>query len=123
MANFRGMILTTRGRNLLAKALSGTQLTFTKIKLGAGNIGNNNPENLTDLIDPKLTLPIQSIELTGDVTARLRFVLTNEGLQEGFFLSEIGVFAQDPQLGEILYSYTYATNPDFIPSSKSHGLS
>jgi len=30
-------------------------------------------------------------------------------------LNEFGVFAEDPDDGNILYSYAYATEPDFIP--------
>lgn len=121
MANFQGMILTQRGRNLLAKALSGAQLNFTKVKIGSGRWDNINPEHLTDLVQPRLSLPIQSIEVQGG-TAKIRFVLTNHGISEGsfasggFFASEIGLYANDPQLGEILYAVTYASNPDFIPS-------
>ncbi|MDM7320218.1 MAG: phage tail protein [Fervidobacterium sp.] len=118
MANFGGTILTTRGRNLLAKALTGTQLQFTRIGLGDGVWdANTNPETLTALVSEKLSLQIQSLQIAGDGTARLRFVLTNQGLQQGFFLREIGIFARDPDLGEILYAVTYASNPDFIPAA------
>ncbi|MEM0326952.1 MAG: phage tail protein [Desulfurococcaceae archaeon] len=120
MANFSGMVLTKRGRNLLAKALAGTNLTFTRVKLGSGQYNDNTDiENLNDLLQPKLALPIQSIEVAGDGTAKIRFVLRNDGLTEGFFLSEIGVFANDPDFGEILYSVAYASQPDFIPSSQT----
>ncbi|QID32291.1 phage tail-collar fiber domain-containing protein [Pampinifervens florentissimum] len=119
MANFSGMVLTKRGRNLLAKALAGTNLTFTRVKLGSGQYNDNTDiENLNDLLQPKLALPIQSIEV-GDGTAKIRFVLRNDDLQEGFFLSEIGVFANDQDFGEILYSVAYASQPDFIPSSQT----
>jgi hypothetical protein len=44
-------------------------------------------------------------------------VLTNTGLQQGFFMREIGIYAQDPDLGEILYAVAYAGDrADFIPS-------
>jgi len=118
MADFRGTILTQRGRNLLAKAQTGTTLTFTKIKLGDGLwISNTDPTQLNDLVSPKLNLPIQEIRVVGDGTVRLRFVLTNTGLSQGFFMREIGIYAQDPALGEILYAVAYAGDrADFIPS-------
>ena len=117
MADFNGTILTEKGRNLLAKALTGTELQFTKVQLGDGIWDENiNPEQLTALVSPKLDLPIQELKKVGDGTARLRFVLTNTGLSEGFFIREIGIFANDPDEGEILYSVTYAGNADFIPA-------
>jgi hypothetical protein len=118
MADFRGTILTQRGKNLLAKAQTGTTLTFTKIKIGDGLWpSNTDPTQLNDLVSPKLNLPIQSITVVGDEAVRLRFVLTNTGLSQGFFMREIGIYAQDPDLGEILYAVAYAGDrADFIPA-------
>ena len=117
MADFNGTILTDKGRNLLAKALTGTALQFTKVSIGDGIWDENiNPENLIDLISKKIDLPINELDITGDGTARLRFVLTNTGLTDGFFTREIGIYANDPDEGEILYAVTYSNNPDFIPS-------
>jgi phage-related tail fiber protein len=117
MADFRGTILTTRGRNLLAKAQTGATLTFTKIKLGDGFWSSDtDPNLLDDLVSPKMDLPIEDLRIVGDGTVRLRFVLTNTGLSQGFFMQEIGIYAQDPDLGEILYAVAYAgERGDFIP--------
>lgn len=117
MADFNGTILTDNGRNLLSKALTGTALQFTKVSIGDGVWDSDvSPENLNDLISKKIDLPINTLDVTGDGTARLRFVLTNTGLTDGFFTREIGIYANDPDLGEILYAVTYSNNPDFIPS-------
>jgi hypothetical protein len=118
MADFTGTVLTQKGRNLLSKTQTGATLQFTKIKVGDGTwAANTDPTQLNDLVDTKLTLPIQSIQVVGDGTVRLRFVLTNSGLSQGFFMREIGIYAQDPDLGEILYAVAYAGDrADFIPS-------
>jgi len=117
MADFEGTILTKKGINLITKALTGATIEFTKIQLGDGVWDESvNPEKLTSLVSPKLNLPIQELEIVGDGTVRLRFVLTNTGLSEGFFIREIGIFANDPDEGEILYAVAYAENGDFIPA-------
>jgi uncharacterized protein YfcZ (UPF0381/DUF406 family) len=118
MADFRGTILTVKGRNLLAKAQIGATLTFTKIKLGDGLWSSDtDPNLLDDLVSPKMDLPIENIRIVGDGTVCLRFVLTNTVLSQGFFMREIGIYAQDPDLGEILYAVAYAGDrADFIPS-------
>lgn len=118
MADFKGTVLTQKGRNLLSKAQTGATLTFTKIKIGDGTWDTNtDPTQLNDLVSTKLTLPIQSIQVVGDGTVRLRFVLTNTSLSQGFFMREIGIYAQDPDLGEILYAVAYASDrADFIPA-------
>jgi len=118
MADFRGTILTVKGRNLLAKAQTGAQLSFTKIKLGDGLWSSDtDPTQLNDLVSPKMDWPIEDIRIVGDGTVRLRFILTNTGLSQGFFMREIGIYAQDPDLGEILYAVAYAGDrADFIPA-------
>ncbi|MDG0871014.1 hypothetical protein L5D93_00115 [Paenibacillus thiaminolyticus] len=43
-------------------------------------------------------------------------MLSNKGLKSGFYFREIGVFAQDPDEGEILYSYgNSGENAEYIP--------
>ncbi|MEJ5227175.1 phage tail protein [Thermodesulfovibrio sp.] len=118
MGDFIGTILTNRGRNLLAKAQTGVQLNFTRVAIGDGIWQEGvDPVEMVTLVNEKHRLPIQSIELTGDGTVRLRFILTNNGLTEGFFIREIGIFAQDPDIGEILYAVTYAGDrADYIPA-------
>ena len=118
MADFIGTILTNAGRDILTKALAGAKLTFSRIGIGDGVWDSGtNPEQMVALKDEKKSLPIQEISVVGDGTTRLRFVLTNSGLTEGFFVREIGIFALDPDTQEEkLYAVAYAENPDFIPS-------
>ena len=118
MADFIGTILTNAGRDILTKALAGAKLTFSRIGIGDGVWDNGtNPEQMVSLKDEKKSLPIQELSVVGDGTTRLRFVLTNSGLTEGFFVREIGIFALDPDTQEEkLYAVAYAENPDFIPS-------
>lgn len=120
MAEFNGTIITIRGRNLLAKAMSGGTLTFSRIGLGDGIWPvEDNPEEMLALVQECRTVSIQTIETTSETgTTRIRFVLSNANMDAGFFLREIGIFATDPDLGEILYAVTYAgLYADFIPAS------
>lgn len=119
MGNFSGTIQTNRGRNLHAKALTGVTLNFTRIGIGDGLWQEGaDPANMIALVSEKKSLPIQEMENVGDGTSKLRFVLTNSGLTEGFFIREIGIFANDPDLGEILYAVTSAGDKaDYIPAA------
>jgi|GEM_PF-2053221 len=118
MAQFSGTVLTKQGLQLQSKAQIGTKLEFTNVKLGDGKLAEGQSlEDLTGLIKPMLTLGIQFMDVIGDGTSRVRVVLTNQGLEQGFFVREIGVYAKDPQLGEILYSVAYADEmADFLPA-------
>lgn len=119
MANFNGTRLTNKGRDLLARAIAGTPLQFTRVGVGDGVWPTGlDPLDMIALASEKKSLPIESIEIVGDGTVKLRFILTNRDLAEGFFVREIGIFANDPDLGEILYAVTYAGNQaDYIPAS------
>jgi phage-related tail fiber protein len=118
MANFSGTIITNKGLNLLAKALQGTRLTFTRLALGDGVWPTPHaPEQMEALVSEKKSIQIQGIEITGNGTARIRAVLLNNEIQTGFFARELGIFAQDTELGEILYAVSYAgEQADYIPA-------
>ncbi|MBQ3653481.1 MAG: hypothetical protein II954_03575, partial [Synergistaceae bacterium] len=102
-----GMLLTSAGRNLLAKALTGKELHFTRAFVGDGSLGSRKPADLTALISPKRELPIHSMNTTGSLgTCEVVLEMSNKGLSQGFFVREYGLFALDPDSGqEVLYSY------------------
>lgn len=102
-----GTILTNAGRNLLAKALTGKQLVFTRAAIGNGDLGSRDPKTLTGLISYKKDLPITNMNVTSSIgTAEVVLELTNKNLTQGFFLKEYGLFAKDPDTqNEVLYSY------------------
>lgn len=118
MAGFNGTVLTTKGRNLQAKAQIGTALNFTKVKLGSGTLANGQSlESLNDLIAPVMTLTIQGMTTNSDGTSKITVLVTNNGLETGFYVREIGLYATDPQFGEILYSVSNAgTLADYLPA-------
>jgi hypothetical protein len=117
MANFPGLILTADGRNLQAKAQIGQPLQFLRVALGDGSAPSA-PESLTALVNERQSLSIHSFELLGDGTSKLRAIMTNQGVEVGFFVREIGVFARDPDTQqERLYSYSNsAEQSDFLPA-------
>ncbi|UED76108.1 phage tail protein [Brevibacillus sp. DP1.3A] len=116
MAQYTGMILTKKGRDLQAKAEAGATLTFTKAKIGDGQLGQGQSlENLNDLINPLKTLAINSVEAESGGLCRIRTNITNQGITQGFYVREIGLFAQDPDLGEILYAISTASAADYLP--------
>lgn len=124
MAQFSNLTLTNKGLALQAKAQTGTQLVFTRVGFGDGQLASgDNILNLTDLKNQKITSNIASNEIIGDGTTRIRAVLTNTGLSAGFYLREVGVFATDPDEGEILYAYSNAGNyPDFLPAGTGNTI-
>lgn len=117
MGAFGGLILTNKGRNLQAKAQTGVQLNFTKIKIGDGSLSGQSIVDLTDLISTKKELTILGLQTLAGGKAKLRSYFSNTDIITGFYWRELGVFAQDPQEGEILYCYGNAgANAEYIPA-------
>ncbi|MDY3922766.1 MAG: phage tail protein [Ezakiella sp.] len=103
--NINQFYLTTAGRHLLASVQSGEVLNFTKVGIGDGEpISPEFMESMTSLINPKNYFPVTSVKDNGDGTVSVGAVLDNKDVKSRYFIKEIGLFAQDPKHGEILYA-------------------
>lgn len=117
MPNWTGLILTQKGRQLQAKVEAGATLNFTKMKTGSGVIPvGQQLENLNDLVTPEQNLGIASTTPTEDGYCQISSVISNTGLELGYYVKELGIFANDPDLGEILYAVTADSAPDYLPA-------
>ena len=120
----RGPVFTAAGRALLARALAGATLTFTKMEMGDGSRGSGSIENMTALAHTVASVGISGLRHSGNF-AVISGVFSNAELSEGFNWNEIGLFAADPdspddRSKDILYCYQDAEgNPDYIPASDS----
>ena len=111
MAKFDNLTITNNGLDMIALSQSGAKLIFTKIKLGDGQIGDNDVMKLTDIINERMTSQISSIEAKGNGQIAIKFTVDNSELTSGFFVREIGIFAKINETGEEkLYAYTNAGN-------------
>lgn len=117
MSAFGGLIMTYQGRNLQAKAQSGTQLQYTRIAVGDGELNGASILDLTQLISEKMSLNISKLKTLSEGRALISTVLTNTDLSSGFYFREIGIFANDPDEGEILYCYANSGGlAEYIPA-------
>lgn len=118
MANWTGFSMTSRGAELQAKVNAGsTTLTFTKLALGSGE-AEGSLENLTELVHKEMDMTIKSISNEGNIVT-LRSTITNKGISQAFYAREMGLYATDPDLGEILYAIQTDPKPDNIPAEGS----
>lgn len=97
--------ITDEGKKYLAKCQATNKpVTFSSVKLGNGILDDlENPEQFTDLKSLKKEVNITNKEQIEDAV-RLTLEFSNEGINEGFFLKEFGIFVQDNEQ-EILYWY------------------
>jgi hypothetical protein len=117
MAQYDGLKITVAGRNLLAKAVAGAELHFTRLSVGDGFLpADTDIYTLPGLIHPLKDVPIDAINTSPVGQAIIIAKITNEGVNVGFWARELGLFALDPDIGEILYGYTNAGDrSDYIP--------
>lgn len=116
MAQFPPLRLTDNGIDLLAKCQTGVELRFTCIKLGDGAEKTPEADEMTHII---CEVPPLSQPYVEDGWARIDFSVVSK-TEQGFFFRELGLYAVDPDLGEILYSYAHSgETADWIPPAVS----
>lgn len=120
MANWQGAKVTNKGTALIAKVTAGnTKLNITRVAFGSGNL--TNIEGATRLVreidNAEIITKVQKNN-TCTVTVRL----TNANFTAAQNISEIGIFATDPDEGEILFAGMVDANPDFVQAASSSTL-
>lgn len=113
-----GFTITKQGWHLLAKLLAGDKLEISKIMVGSGKVPEGvNPGEITELVRP-VALATSTVPQVAD--KQVSFIVEyrndlNGGLAEGFWLNEFGVYANDPDNGEILLYYaTMGNYPQYV---------
>lgn len=91
---------TTKGLALTAKTAVGACLRVTRVVGGSGHTPDI--PNAAQLSEIRQTLTVGEARCTGD-TAVLPVTLAAVGQKSTYTLTELGVYAEDPDEGEILY--------------------
>ena len=119
MSNWSDTQITAKGRALDAKVTAGaTTLVFTKMQLGSGIVAAENVDNMEGLDSPRMDLGISSCAVsTADNTiCSVVAVASSNNVENSFLIKELGLFATDPDEGEILYAIMFDTEPDRMPN-------
>lgn len=110
--------LTKDGKALLAKAQAGKcAIQITKAQSGSGSYTSSEDiSQRTALKTVKQTFPISNKVINTDSALVLKITMENRTLTAGYDITEFGVFASDPDKGEILYSIATASTSDYMPA-------
>ncbi len=115
-------VLTANGKALLAKAQAGrTSIKITKAQTGSGSYSaSESLEARTALKSGVQEFPISDKSINNDSTLILKITISNKNetsqLANGYEIKEFGIFANDPDKGEILYSIATAATSDYMPA-------
>lgn len=105
-------VLTDKGRALLAKLTQGNTLDITKAITGAGFVTPGLLREQTAVSIPKQELNAGPVAYPETGRCDLPLNLTNEGLEAGYEATQVGVFANDPDEGEILFFISQSISAD-----------
>ncbi len=120
MAKYTGTVLTNKGKELLARAILGETIVFTKVEIGEGILSPGaDKESLTSLVESFKILSITSTTNLPNGGYRIRISFNNKGFVDDTYLREVGVYARGEDGVEILYSYCNTDTPNLIPNESS----
>ena len=126
MAIFNRWSLTRGGMALITKAQAGKcSINFAKLETGNGVWGNDIVD-ATALKAVKQTFSFSGIDIpeSNPSTVVLEAVLNNLGLEQLYYLREMGIYATDPDDGVILYAIAVADNDTtYLPANNGVGIS
>ena len=124
MAQFKEAVLTQKGIALLAKAQAEQSvITFTRAVTGNGVYSEGEDlSHKTALKSYKQEFAITTLRRQNETNVYARFSITNNPasgpLTHGYKVTEIGLMANDPDDGEILYGLAVADEDtaDYLPA-------
>ena len=122
MSNWSSYQFTRKGEQLRAKVEAGKcKLTLTKIKIGNGNVTLGDIKDMNDLKSPQLVLGISSCAVSAedDRVCEVVGIASSSNVENAFSVTEMGLYANDPDVGEILYLVEIDTSPDDMPNKNA----
>ncbi len=119
MGYFNSQIITKAGAELLAKASAGKKIVFDKMYTGSGQYTVKEIAellNATDLKEPQQSFAISSCDQEHE-QIRLRATISNNGLQKGYDITEIGLYAKEDGKESVLVAISIYTDnkPTHLP--------
>lgn len=109
-------VLTDKGAALQAKLIEGQTLHITQVMTGGAKVPLVNLRQQTSVTDGGKRITLQPVRIEGHQMV-VPVLLENTGLEESYDLWQVGIYAQDPDEGEILYCLAQATEAKHIPSA------
>lgn len=110
MAEYSKLITTAKGQALVAKVIAGTasDYDFTRIVASDDEYEITDLESLTSLTE-KQSSTIAEKKVVNSVGVQVKTAFTNASLAEGYYMNTLGLYATDPDEGEILFAVCIET--------------
>lgn len=117
MAEFSSFVIQPKGHALMSKLIAGSgTCNFSAIRTSTTVYTQGQLESgLTSLTNIKQSTDISSISRIGNTSVNIKGALNNKDLVTGYTVNTIGLYAIDPNEGEILYAVARATSAGYMP--------
>lgn len=112
MNTWANTVLTDKGRALMAKLTQGNTLNITRAETGAGFVTPGLLAKQTAVTDPKQSLTFRPVSYPETGKCELPVALKNDGLATGYEATQVGIYATDPDEGEILFFLSQSERAD-----------
>lgn len=108
-------VITNDGIALLAKLVEGSTLTIKRAQTGTGFVTPGLLSKQTEIVGPRQELEFRPVSYPETGKCALPCYLTNKGLASGYTATQVGIFAEDPDVGEILFFIAQAESGTGTP--------
>ena len=116
MSEFRQLIITNKGQALMAKLIAGTaNVTFTKVAASSTTYSDSQIPGLTGLSNIKQHVAVSKVTKINSVAVQVDAAMENSALTTGYYMNSLGLYAKDPDEGEILYAVAGANVGAYMP--------
>lgn len=96
-------VVTEKGLSLLAKLTAGHTLDITRAETGAGYVTPGLLTKQTAVTTPKQALFFREVSYPEEGKCCMPCNLTNDEVETGYTANQVGIYATDPDDGEILF--------------------
>lgn len=115
MGKYNGAVVTTAGEGVIAQALRGTKLTWTKMRTSSVAVSASSIKGLTALTGVEQTANITNASVYSNSIVQVSARFSNTGIATAYLIRTVGIYGQLAGGSETLIAVMTAVTPDEMP--------
>ena len=115
MGKYNGVVVTTAGEGVIAQALQGTKLTWTKMRASSVAVAAADIKALTALTGIEQTTDITDASVYSDNIVQVSARFSSQGVATAYLIQTVGIYGQLAGGSETLIAVMTAVTPDEMP--------
>ena len=115
MGKYNGAVVTTAGEGVIAQALRGTKLTWTKMRTSSVAVAASGIKALTALTGGEQTTDITDASVYSDNIVQVSARFSSQGVAAAYLIQTVGIYGQLAGGSETLIAVMTAVTPDEMP--------